>query len=257
MRSWWPRWRPAICRVRKPLPTKHGIRAGARHYEALIGDPDLDAVYIPLPTACMADGPGPRGAGKHVLCEKPFTANAAEAREIAELAAQSDRVVMEAFHYRYHPLTLRVEEIIASGSWASSSGWSPPCAFCCRSSPTSATTTRSPVARRWMPGAMRPHAPHFRRLDPGSRFGASETAWSPSRPGHDGRVAVRRGAHGPDPLRACGRRLLRTSAKVVGEQGELGGSTRRHRTFSIGSRSAQPTENGSSASRGAPLRVSA
>jgi predicted dehydrogenase len=50
-----------------------------------------------------------------VLCEKPFTANAAEAREIAELAAKSDRVVMEAFHYRYHPLTLRAEQIIASG----------------------------------------------------------------------------------------------------------------------------------------------
>ena len=54
-------------------------------------------------------------AGKHVLCEKPFTANAVEAREIAELAATSDRVVMEAIQYRYHPLTLRVEQIIASG----------------------------------------------------------------------------------------------------------------------------------------------
>jgi predicted dehydrogenase len=54
-------------------------------------------------------------AGKHVLCEKPFTANADEAREIAGLVADSDRVVMEAFHYRYHPLTLRVEEIVASG----------------------------------------------------------------------------------------------------------------------------------------------
>jgi predicted dehydrogenase len=54
-------------------------------------------------------------AGKHVLCEKPFTANAAEAREIADLAAASDRVVMEAFHYRYHPLTLRAEQIIGSG----------------------------------------------------------------------------------------------------------------------------------------------
>jgi len=44
-------------------------------------------------------------AGKHVLCEKPFAANAAEAREIAELAAQSDRIVMEAIQFRYHPLT--------------------------------------------------------------------------------------------------------------------------------------------------------
>jgi predicted dehydrogenase len=50
-----------------------------------------------------------------VLCEKPFTANAAEAREIADLAAKSDQVVMEAFHYRYHPLALRTEQIIASG----------------------------------------------------------------------------------------------------------------------------------------------
>ncbi|GBE68202.1 hypothetical protein MFM001_46640 [Mycobacterium sp. MFM001] len=44
-----------------------------------------------------------------------LTANAAEAREIAGLAAKSDRVVMEAIHYRYHPLALRVEQIVASG----------------------------------------------------------------------------------------------------------------------------------------------
>jgi predicted dehydrogenase len=54
-------------------------------------------------------------AGKHVLVEKPFTANAAEAQEIADLAAKSDRVVMEAIQFRHHPLTRRVEEIIASG----------------------------------------------------------------------------------------------------------------------------------------------
>jgi predicted dehydrogenase len=50
-----------------------------------------------------------------VLVEKPFTANAAEAQEIADLAAKSDRVVMEAIQFRHHPLTRRVEEIIASG----------------------------------------------------------------------------------------------------------------------------------------------
>jgi predicted dehydrogenase len=50
-----------------------------------------------------------------VLCEKPFTANAAEAADVAARAAASDRVVMEAFHYRYHPMTLRMEEIISSG----------------------------------------------------------------------------------------------------------------------------------------------
>jgi predicted dehydrogenase len=96
--------------------TKHGIARVHDSYEALIADPDLDAVYNPLPNGLH--GRWTRAgisAGKHVLCEKPFTANAAEAREIAELAANSDRVVMEGFHYRYHPSALRVEEIIASG----------------------------------------------------------------------------------------------------------------------------------------------
>jgi predicted dehydrogenase len=95
---------------------EHGIGRVHDSYEALIADPDLDAVYNPLPTALHGRWTrAALAAGKHVLCEKPFAANAAEAREIADLAATSDRVVMEAFHYRYHPFALRVEEIIASG----------------------------------------------------------------------------------------------------------------------------------------------
>jgi predicted dehydrogenase len=95
---------------------KHGIARVHQSYEALIADPDLDAVYNPLPNGLHGRWTrAALGAGKHVLCEKPFTANAAEARDVAVLAAHSDRVVMEAFHYRYHPLTLRIEQIIASG----------------------------------------------------------------------------------------------------------------------------------------------
>jgi predicted dehydrogenase len=94
----------------------HGIASVHGDYEALIADPDIDAIYNPLPNGLHGRWTrAALAAGKHVLCEKPFTANAAEAREIAELAAGSDRVVMEAFHYRYHPMTLRAEEIIASG----------------------------------------------------------------------------------------------------------------------------------------------
>jgi len=96
--------------------TKHGIDRAHASYEALLVDPEIDAVYNALPNSLH--GRWTRAAltaGKHVLCEKPFTANAAEACEIAELATKSDRVVMEALHYRYHPLTLRVEEIVASG----------------------------------------------------------------------------------------------------------------------------------------------
>lgn len=95
---------------------KNGISRVHDSYQALVADPDLDAIYNPLPNGLH--GAWTRAAldaGKHVLCEKPFTANAAEAREIADLAARSNRVVMEAFHYRYHPLTLRTEQIIASG----------------------------------------------------------------------------------------------------------------------------------------------
>jgi predicted dehydrogenase len=67
---------------------KHGIARVYDSHEALTADPDLDAVYNPLPNGLH--GRWTRAAlnvDKHVLCEKPFTANAAEAREIAELAA--------------------------------------------------------------------------------------------------------------------------------------------------------------------------
>ncbi|APB00174.1 Inositol 2-dehydrogenase [Nocardia seriolae] len=95
---------------------RHGIERVYGGYEELVAAPDLDAVYIPLPNGLH--GRWIRAAlavGKHVLCEKPFTANAAEAREIAELANASDRVVMEAFHYRYHPLTRAAEKVLADG----------------------------------------------------------------------------------------------------------------------------------------------
>jgi predicted dehydrogenase len=94
---------------------KHRIARVHGSYEAMIADPELDAVYNPLPNGLHGRWTrAALSAGKHVLCEKPFTANAAEAREIAELSAKSDRVVMEAYHYRYHPLALRIEQIIAS-----------------------------------------------------------------------------------------------------------------------------------------------
>lgn len=102
-------------RARK-FASKHGIATVHDSYEALLADPAVDAVYIPLPNGLHGRWiRAALDAGKHVLCEKPFTANADEAREIADLAAKSDRVVMEAFHYRYHPLARRVEQIVAAG----------------------------------------------------------------------------------------------------------------------------------------------
>jgi predicted dehydrogenase len=99
---------------------RHHIRRVAADYQAVVSDPDVDAVYIPLPNSLHAEWTrAALEAGKHVLCEKPFTSNTAEARAVAELAdraaSRSGLVVMEAFHYRYHPLAHRMREIVASG----------------------------------------------------------------------------------------------------------------------------------------------
>jgi predicted dehydrogenase len=105
-----------------------GVRYAARHhvprvvtgYHAVVSDPEIDAVYIPLPNGLH--GHWIRAAldeGKHVLCEKPLTASAAEADEVAAVAGratgQAGLVVMEAFHYRYHPLAHRMLQIVQSG----------------------------------------------------------------------------------------------------------------------------------------------
>jgi predicted dehydrogenase len=96
---------------------RHGIPTVYDSYAELVGSDDLDAVYIPLPNGLHgAWTVRALAAGKHVLCEKPFTANAEEARAVAEVAAASDRVVMEAFHYRYHPLTARVRQLVDEGA---------------------------------------------------------------------------------------------------------------------------------------------
>ncbi|GAA1647133.1 oxidoreductase [Mycolicibacterium murale] len=95
---------------------RHGVPRALADYQALIDDPDIDAVYNPLPNGLH--GRWTRAAleaGKHVLCEKPFTANAVEARDISALASGTGLVVMEAFHYRYHPLMRRMEQIVGSG----------------------------------------------------------------------------------------------------------------------------------------------
>ncbi len=90
-----------------------GIRQVHDSYEELIADPDIDAVYNPLPNSLHAQWTLKAiEAGKHVLCEKPFTANLAEAENVATAVEESGLVVMEAFHYRYHPLARRMREIV-------------------------------------------------------------------------------------------------------------------------------------------------
>lgn len=97
----------------RAFAAQHHIPSVHDSYQAVLDDPDVDAVYIPLPNSLHAQWTlAAIEAGKHVLCEKPFTANAAEARRVADAAEASDLVVMEAFHYRYHPLTVLVRSLL-------------------------------------------------------------------------------------------------------------------------------------------------
>ncbi|MEO6116946.1 MAG: Gfo/Idh/MocA family oxidoreductase [Pseudolysinimonas sp.] len=85
-------------------------------YEQLLEDPDVDVIYNPLPNGLHGRWTvASVAAGKHVLCEKPFAANADEARWVASQVDKSGLVVMEAFHYRYHPIFARALEIMHSG----------------------------------------------------------------------------------------------------------------------------------------------
>ncbi|GAA3219422.1 Gfo/Idh/MocA family oxidoreductase [Actinocorallia longicatena] len=90
---------------------KHGIPKAYGSYEQLLHE--VDAVYIALPNALHAEWTLKAiEAGRHVLCEKPFTANAAEAAQVTDAAEASGVTVMEAFHYRYHPLAEKMLEVV-------------------------------------------------------------------------------------------------------------------------------------------------
>lgn len=95
---------------------KRGIPRVVSDYDALVADPEVDAIYNPLPNGLHGRWTiAALEAGKHVLCEKPFTADAAEAEQVAAVAERTSLVCMEAFHYRYHPLFHRAVEIVQGG----------------------------------------------------------------------------------------------------------------------------------------------
>lgn len=93
------------------IPHAHGS------YEELVADPDVDIVYIATPHPMhAANALLALEAGKHVLVEKPFTLNAAEAAAVRDLAAERGLLAMEAMWTRYLPHMVRIREIIASGA---------------------------------------------------------------------------------------------------------------------------------------------
>jgi predicted dehydrogenase len=93
-----------------------GVPRSFGSYEALLADPDIDAVYVPLPNHLHAEWTlRAAAAGKHVLCEKPLAMNETQAREMVEGCRGAGVKLMEAFMYRLHPQWVRVREIVAQG----------------------------------------------------------------------------------------------------------------------------------------------
>ncbi len=101
----------------RAFAAKHDVPRTHASYDDLLADPDIDAVYNPLPNGLHATWTlKALAAGKHVLCEKPFTSNEAEAVQVADAAEASGLVVMEAFHYRYHALAERMRAVAHDGA---------------------------------------------------------------------------------------------------------------------------------------------
>lgn len=99
------------------VAAEHDIALAYGSYEALLADPSIDAVYLPLPNDLHA--PWIRAAadaGKHILCEKPLTLDAAEAEAVAAYCKTRGVLLMEAFMYRFHPAWVEARRLIAEGA---------------------------------------------------------------------------------------------------------------------------------------------
>jgi predicted dehydrogenase len=96
---------------------EHGIERAHGSYEALLADPEVDAVYISLPNSLHVEwSVRSLEAGKHVLCEKPLDRRPEEVERAFEAADRADRLLAEAFMYRHNPQTAKVRELVAGGA---------------------------------------------------------------------------------------------------------------------------------------------
>jgi predicted dehydrogenase len=95
---------------------QHHIPQAYGSYDEILNLPYIDAVYIPLPNRLHFEWSiKSLKAGKNVLCEKPMATSIKEANLLREAQAKSGKTLMEAMHYRYHPVALKIEEIVRGG----------------------------------------------------------------------------------------------------------------------------------------------
>jgi D-xylose 1-dehydrogenase (NADP+, D-xylono-1,5-lactone-forming) len=94
-----------------------GIERAYGSYEALLADPEIEAVYISLPNTLHCEWSiRALEAGKHVLCEKPVTRHVAEAEAAFDAAERTGYLLSEAFMYRHNPQTLRLKDLVDEGA---------------------------------------------------------------------------------------------------------------------------------------------
>jgi predicted dehydrogenase len=94
----------------------NGVDQAVAGYQQLIEDPQIDAVYIPLPNALHAEWTAKAlRAGKVVLCEKPLTASVAEAEQVLAVAAETGTLLWEAFVFPFHDQMRRIRDLLADG----------------------------------------------------------------------------------------------------------------------------------------------
>ena len=92
---------------------EHGLARAHGSYEALLADDGIDAVYIPLPNSLHHEWTlRALAAGKHVLCEKPYTRHGVEVEEAFDLAERNGLILSEAFMWRHNPQTARFIELL-------------------------------------------------------------------------------------------------------------------------------------------------
>ncbi len=100
-----------------PVAAEHGIEHIYDGYDALLEDPDVEAIYVPLPNHLHHPWTlKALNAGKHVLCEKPLACDAEQAQEMVEAAEDNGLLLMEALMYRFHPRSRRIKEMVDGGA---------------------------------------------------------------------------------------------------------------------------------------------
>ncbi len=101
----------------RAFASQHGIDRAYGSYDEVLADPDVEAVYIPLPNTLHCEWSiAALEAGKHVLCEKPLSRHVDDVERAFDASARSGRLLLEAFMYRHHPQTARLAQLVDEGA---------------------------------------------------------------------------------------------------------------------------------------------